>query len=206
MEPKVSPLPRPSCQDLPHRTDSHPNRQTLVVEMEAGEDFVRLVTHPSLEFRFYEPLSPTQQDSTAAIIRRATRCVARLFPRLSQPGAILRTELLPPVTGGHALSSTVQKFLSKVTSRTEMQVPPISLLPADPLPPRASISAGRTSQSRGPTAKSWEPSPPSVLCWHTLRPSSGRGGILSATSSPRLSRPVGSTLVSKQREEQRRED
>lgn len=129
---------------------SHPNLQTVIVEIEVGDNLARLVTHPSLEFRYYELLNSTP-DSTAEIVTRATTCVTRLYPRLSQPGTVLRTELISPVgkggRGGHALSSTVQKYLSKVTARTEIQVPPSSLLCLRSHP-RVSFSAGRISPPR----------------------------------------------------------
>jgi hypothetical protein len=111
-----------------------------VVELEAGEDLVRLVTHSDLEFRFYEPLPASTASPSAVatqILQRAAHCVARVYPRLSAPGSILRAQLMPPLLGpygGRALSSTVQRFLSKLTARTEIQVllPP-SLSPSSSL-------------------------------------------------------------------------
>jgi hypothetical protein len=107
--------------------------------MEAGDDLVRLTPHPEFGFSVYHSTksassapSPSRALSlgsqvelstveTDSVLRFATDRLSQAYP-LIQAEAILASRLIPPVLGGHCLSSTVNKFLSKTTSKTEVPV------------------------------------------------------------------------------------
>jgi hypothetical protein len=108
-----------------------------VVEMEAGDDLVRLCPHPELGFSTYQSIRPSASPSSRtlslgshvelsaaeadAVVRFAASSLSRLCPLVRQSD-ILGSRLLPPILGGHCLSATVDKLLSKIAAKTEIPV------------------------------------------------------------------------------------
>lgn len=154
----------PSARDCNWSSKNSPT-QVIVVEIEIGNDLVQVKTHPTLGYTYFDstkqPLSSHHTPSTlslsptdlSSLINLATSSVLRLYPSIKH-SHILRTDHIPPYLGGYNLSSTVDKFLSKITAKSDIPVRSVPFLSHHSYLLRVYTFVGKISPLQAATARS----------------------------------------------------